>query len=169
MTSSFSIAASCLIVAEVFRTGAMAGLPLPAAALTGPADRVLDKAPGAAQALTIRAHCTGGLLPLDRDVTVSTAGTTLVRVAGRVSTGRIDPQKVLRLSARLDANGFDTIMAPVLPSVSKADARKCALVRTSAKGTHGISISRDTPVELRRVLDELLRIAVKPDPAGAEQ
>lgn len=151
MASSSCLAATCLIVTNSvgFVTAA----------------RLLP--PDTSQPTTIRASCTGGLVPLEHDITVSTAGTVVERAAGRVSTGRIEPQEVRALSARMDASGFDAVAAPVRPSLPRADARLCTLVRTSRTGTHGIALSRNTPVGLRRVLDDLLRIKVKPDPAGA--
>jgi hypothetical protein len=151
MAASSCFAAKCLILTNVVGVVSAAGV-LP---------------PDTSQPTTIRAFCTGGLVPLERDITVSTAGTIVARVAGSISTGRIDPKEVRVLSARMDASGFDAITAPARPSMPRADARLCALVRTSEAGTHGIAISRNTPVGLRRVLDDLLRIKVQPDPAGA--
>lgn len=151
MASSSCLAATFLIA--INPVGAVSAAQLPP--------------PDTSQPTTIRAHCTGGLVPLESDITVSTTGTIVARVAGRLSTGRIEPQEVRRMSARIDANGFDRIKAPARPSVPRPDARNCALVRTTGKGTQGIAMSRDTPVGLRRVLDELLRIKVKQDPGGA--
>ncbi|QCI92487.1 hypothetical protein [Novosphingobium sp. EMRT-2] len=150
MASSISLAAICLILTNA--VGAVT------------AARLLP--PDTSQPITIRASCTGGLVPLERDITVSTAGTVVARVAGRVSTGRIEPQEVRALSARMDASGFDAVTAPVRPSMPRADARLCALVRTSRTGTQSIAMSRKTPVGLRRVLDDLLRIKVQPEPSG---
>lgn len=151
MASSSCHAATCLIVTNAVGSVTTARLL--------PSDT--------SQPTIIRASCTGGLVPLERDITVSTAGTVVARVAGRVSTGRIEPQEVRALSARMDASGFDAVKAPVRPPMPRADARLCALVRTSRTGTHGIAMSHNTPVGLRRVLDDLLRIKVQPAPSGA--
>ncbi len=101
---------------------------------------LLALAVSAPSTITIEVACSGGLRPLVRRAYLTGDGNVrLVRTVYHPAdaTGHVDPDKVLRLSVRLDAAGFDRLASPK-PKFHVYDGVTCMIGRRTATGYHEI-------------------------------
>lgn len=125
--------------------------------------------------VSIDVDCGGGIRPSRHRVFLRSDGTvtaTRMGYAPGYASGHLEPDAVLRLSARLDAAGFDQLASPKA-KYRVYDGVTCTISRTTPRGTHSIvfepgseSLSRPGAKisEVRAVLDDAFRLAATVEP-----
>ena len=126
--------------------------------------------------VTIEVDCAGGIRPSQhRAVLDSDGAVSAVRLgfAAGHAAGHVDPDAVMRLSARLDAVGFDRLSSPKA-NHHVYDGVTCTILRTTPRGTHRIVLEPGSEVpgrrgakiaEVRAVMDDAFRLAATIEPS----
>lgn len=120
--------------------------------------------------VTIEVDCAGGIRPSQHRISLKSDGAVMATRLGFApgdASGHVNPDAVTRLSARLDAVGFDRLSSPKA-NHQVYDGVTCTILRTTPRGRHRIVIEPGSEIpgrrgarvaEVRAVMDDAFRLA----------